>query len=287
VSTYVPGVDTIRPSTRWLGAVILPFLAVASVLLLVFPALTDRLFAWTILPPLSAMFLGSAYAGGIWYFVTVVRSPRWHRISAGMPAVCVFATLLGVATVIHWERFHPGHLSFVVWVALYVTTPVLVLAAWGRNRRADSGAPERRDLAVPGLLRVAAAAIGALALLCGVTMFLAPTLFLDSWAWQLTPLTARVTGAVLTLPGVVNLRLLWDGRWSSYRWMLQCEIVSLVGIAVSLAVSTDQIRWSTPAGPLFVVGIGVSLAAFVALYISLDSRARRTTEDSAVFVSPA
>jgi hypothetical protein len=287
VSSFVAGSDTIRPSTRWLAALILPFLAVASILLLVFPALTDRLFAWTILPPLSAMFLGSAYVGGIWYFVTVLRSPRWHRISAGIPAVCVFATLLGVATLLHWDRFHPGHLTFVVWVALYISTPVLVLGAWMANRRADSGSPERSDLAIPRPLRVTAAVIGGLALLCGITMFLAPAVFLDTWAWQLTPLTARVTGAILTLPGLVNLRLLWDVRWSAYRWMLQCEIVSLLAIVVSVAVSIDQIRWSTPAGPLFVVGIGASLGAFVAFYVSLDSRARRTPEESPVIVSRA
>jgi hypothetical protein len=269
------GSDRIRPSTRWLAAFILPFLAVASVLLLVFPAVTDRLFAWTITPPLSAMFLGSAYVGGIWYFALMLRQQRWHRLAAGIPAVLVFATLLAVATLLHWDRFHPGHLTFIVWVAIYCVTPFLVLAAWLANRRADDRQPEHPDAVIPAAIRAAAVTIGAVCLLCGVTLFLAPTLFLDSWAWQLTPLTARVTGAILTLPGLVNLRMLWDARWSSYRWMLQCEIVSLGAIVVSLVVSLDQIAWARPAGPGFVIGIAASLAGFVVLYLGGDAAARR------------
>lgn len=279
------GSDRIRPSTRWLAAFILPFLAVASVLLLVFPAVTDRLFAWTITPPLSAMFLGSAYVGGIWYFVQLLRQQRWHRLAAGIPAVLVFATLLAVATLLHWDRFHPGHLTFVVWVALYTVTPFLVLAVWLANRRADDRQLEPLDTVIPAPIRWAAVAIGAVCLVCGATMFLAPTLFLDSWAWQLTPLTARVTGAILTLPGVVNLRMVWDTRWSSFRWMVQSELACLAAVVVSVVVSAGQIEWSRPVGSIFVGGIVASVAAFLAFYVHCDSLARRENEISAGIVS--
>ena len=114
--------DRIHPFTRIVAVIILPFLAVAFVLLYPLADRTDELFAWTILPPLTALLLGSAYAGGIWFFVLVAWPKRWHELRHGFPAVLVFATLLAVATFLHWDRFHFGHISFIVWV-----TPGMVL----------------------------------------------------------------------------------------------------------------------------------------------------------------
>jgi hypothetical protein len=280
----VVGRDRTRRLTLYLAALILPFLAVASVLLLVFPAATDVLFAWTIQPPLSAMFLGSAYVGGIWYFITVLRQEdHWHRIAYGMPAVVVFATLLGIASFLHIDRFHFDRLPAWVWFALYVTTPFAVLVAWLRNRRADPRVPDRPDVAIPRAVRGIAVAVGGLALACGLTMVFAPTLFLETWAWQLTPLTARVTGAILTLPGVVNLWLLRDDRWSAFRWMVHCEIASLLSIMVSIAVCNSQIEWDRPAAPVFVAGIVASLVAFVVWVWYCDTALHRAWAD---IVSP-
>jgi len=54
--------------TRWLVGVVLPFLVTAFVILFIFPNQTEKLFAWKIQPAMSAMMLGAAYAGGIWFF---------------------------------------------------------------------------------------------------------------------------------------------------------------------------------------------------------------------------
>lgn len=88
-----------------LGAFLLPFLAIAFVILYIFPTETGRLFAWDIKPPMTAMMLAAAYAGGIWFFVRVLGASSWHEVHIGFPAVGTFASILGVTTIAHWDRF--------------------------------------------------------------------------------------------------------------------------------------------------------------------------------------
>lgn len=258
--------DEMVPLTRWLALLILPFLAVASVLLYLLPTETERLFAWTIEPPLTAMLLGSAYVGGIWFFVHVVWQGRWHRVRRGFPAVIVFAGLAGVATLLHIDRFHAGHVSFITWLVLYLTTPFLVLAALLANRRSDDGLAEEGDFRIPFRVRAAFGSLGVLALLIGLALFLIPQAFLSTWAWDLTPLTARIVGAVLTLPGMVNLWLFVDERWSAFRWIYQAQLFSLSLIAIALVVARGDLAWSRPIAPLFVTGIVLSLVGYAAFY---------------------
>ena len=267
--------DRIRPFTRVVAAVVLPFLVAAWILLYLLPNDTDALFAWTIAPSLTAMLLGSAYVGGIWFFVQVLRAGRWHRVKYGFPAVLVFAALLAVATLVHWDRFHFGHISFLTWATLYLTTPVLVAVAIVLNWGADPKADDERDYAIPLVPRFAIAAVGLVSLICGVVIFIAPGLVAGAWAWELTPLTTRVVGAVLTLPGMVNLWMLRDARWSAFRWIFQAQIVSLVFIVVALVIARGDLAASL-AAPAFVVGMVVSLVVYVALYAYCERESSRT-----------
>lgn len=267
-----PRDDRVLPSTRWLAAAILPFLLVASALLYLWPEATDRHFAWTIQPSLSATLLASAYLGGVYFFAEVLRSGRWHRVKHGFPAVAVFSGLVGAATLLHWNRFHAGHVSFITWATLYFTTPFLVLAAWLHNRRTDPKLPEAGDVRLPSALRLLLAVAGAPPLLIGLGLFVWPQALLGVWAWELTPLTARVTGAVLSLPGVVGLSLLGEGRWSAVRVLLGAQLLSLAGVLVALVRARTDLLWERPAAPLVVVGMGSYLVFYAAVYLLLERR---------------
>jgi uncharacterized integral membrane protein len=261
------GPDRIRPFTRWVAIVVLPFLVAAVLLLYLLAADTETFFAWTINPPLTAMLLGSAYVGGIWYFGQVVLQDRWHRVKYGFPAVLAFATLLAIATLVHWDRFHFGHISFVTWATLYLVTPGLTLGALLANWRTDDHRFEESDARIPLAARLVLAAVGLAALGMGLTLFAAPAVAIPVWGWELTPLTSRVVGAVLTLPGVVNAWLLVDGRWSAFRWMLQAQLVSLAFMALALLLSGGALQWSRFMAPAFVAMIVASLAIYVAVYL--------------------
>ena len=268
--------DRVHPYTRVIGAIIIPFLVAAFVLLYPLADTTDQLFAWTIRPPITAMLLGSAYAGGIVFFVHVVRPNRWHAVRHGFPAVLLFATLLAVATFLHWDRFHFGHLSFIVWVTLYVATPFLVLAAMIVNRGEDSGAVDGQDAVLPVWVRFLLALIGLCSLVVGLVLFAAPQLAISAWAWPLTPLTARVCGAILTLPGMVNLWMLGDARWSAFRQIFQAQLVALALMLLALLLRGGELLWARPSAALLVWALVGSFVVYAALYVWAERKRLRT-----------
>ncbi|WP_309068865.1 hypothetical protein [Microbacterium sp.] len=264
--------DRVLRATRILSAVIIPFLVVASVLLVVLPTQTDVTFAWTIRPPLTAMLLGAAYVGGIWFFTVVCLARAWHLVWTGFPAVVVFATLLGIATLLHVDRFHAGHPSFIAWAALYATTPFAVLAVLLVNRRHDDGRPDAVDAVIPRAWAIALATVGGAASLTGLVLFTLPQLLIDVWGWALTPLTARVVGAVLTLPGAVGVWMLADRRWSSFRAIIAAQLASLAVMIAALAVRAQDVDWTRPAAWLFATAIVASAAGYVAFFLTMERR---------------
>lgn len=266
------GDDRTLPITRVVAIVLVPFLAVAAVILFAFPARTGELFAWPIEPPLSAAVLASAYVGGIWFFARVPRS-RWHEVRHGYPAVVVFAGALLVATLLHLDRFS-ANLSFAVWMALYATTPFVAAALAVIQRPRDPGIPRPVDIVLPRFVRAGLVTIGLASAATGAVLLIAPQAAIGVWAWTLTPLTAQVTGAVLTLPGVVGVGLVRDARWSAFRVLVQAQLVSLVAMAGSLVVHRDDLladRWTTP---LFAGLVGVAIAAYATLLLWGASRSR-------------
>ena len=100
------GGGTILLYTRVLSAVIVPFLALAFVVLSAFPDQTAALFAWPIKATMTSMTLASAYLGGIYFFTRVaLRERKWSAVSGGFVAVALFATLLAS------PRWHIGRSS--------------------------------------------------------------------------------------------------------------------------------------------------------------------------------
>lgn len=102
MSTVVLRDDRVLTYTRVLSLAIVPFLLTAFVVLYLFPGDTKRLFAWPINPTMTSMMLASAYLGGAYFFLRVVFESRWNVVKTGFLSVALFASLLGVATVLHW-----------------------------------------------------------------------------------------------------------------------------------------------------------------------------------------
>jgi hypothetical protein len=127
--------DRVLPLTRAVAYAIVPFLVVAFVVLYPVPGDTQHLFAWHIVPTLTPMVLGSAYLGGAYFFLRAGQARRWSAVKAGFVPVAVFASRMGIATIIHWDRFNHRHVAFWLWALLYFTTPLLIFWVWWRNRR--------------------------------------------------------------------------------------------------------------------------------------------------------
>ena len=153
-----------------LGSVVL----FAFIVLYFFPTRTKQLFAWPIAPPMTAMFMGASYANGAIFFACVLFGNRWHRVWAPHVGVFVFATLLLIATFLHWGRFTHGHPVFYIWVFIYVVAPILTPIALLTNVREDRHLADERDAIVPLALRVVWLIPGVLFLLMRSTRSLNP-----------------------------------------------------------------------------------------------------------------
>jgi hypothetical protein len=262
--------DRVLGYTRVLSAVIVPFLVTGFVVLYVFPGDTQDLFAWPIAPRMTPMVLGSAYLGGTYFFVRVLREPRWRVVSTGLVSVALFAALLGIATVIHWEKFSHHHVAFWLWTGLYFTTPFLVIGAWLTNRRyaAPAGAGEPR---LGGPARWSIAVIGLLALVQGIVMFVAPDQMIDIWPWALTPLTCRVVGSIFCL-GSAGISVMADPRWSTVKLMLQVEAVMVTLILVGAVRARGEFDTGRPLTWVMLVGFVAVLVGSAYLWYAVEVR---------------
>lgn len=263
-----PHDDRVLPATKALSVVIVPFLVLAFAVLYPWPGDTDRLFAWPIRPTFSAMLLGSVYLGGAYFFVRAALADQWHTIKAGFPPVATFATLMGIATLLHWDKFNRHHVAFWLWVALYFTTPFLVFAVWVVNRPHSSLAGPA-DLLVALPVTRLIGAIGLLAAATSAFCFLLPARAIQIWPWPLTPLTARVMGAIFAL-GVAAIGAFAERRWSAMRIMVQVEVLMLALIGVAAVRAHSEFDTGRPLTWAMAVGFVLVLVGSVGLYARMS-----------------
>jgi hypothetical protein len=256
--------------TRWVALVIIPFLVVAFAVLVPSPSDTGRLFAWEIKPTLTSMVLGSVYLGGAYFFLRVFRAREWHTVKGGFVPVGTFATLMGVATIAHWDKFLHTHLAFWLWAGLYFTTPFLVFWVFFANRGHDAPAADTDLLLSVGVSRIIAVA-GGLSLLTGAFLFLLPRQAVTIWPWTLTQLTSRVLGAIFCL-GMAGLGTLFDRRWSSARVLLQVAALMLALIVAAGARATGEFDAANAMTWLISAGFVAVLAAVIVLSLRMDAR---------------
>jgi hypothetical protein len=264
--------DRVLAYSRGLSLFIVPFLLVAFVILYLFPGHTARLWSWHVAISMTSMVLASAYLGGAYFFLRVARSRHWHEVGTGFLAVTAFASLLGVATLLHWDTFLHDHVAFWLWAGLYFTAPFLVIGAWLANRR-YAAPPTAGDVVLRPLERRLVVAVGLLALATGLALFLAPGTMNDLWPWPLTPLTARVIGATFCLGGA-GVGVWFDPRWTSMRVMLQVEILMLVLMLIAAVRARDElIRSHALAWPL-LLGSLLMLAGSAYLWLTYEHHPR-------------
>jgi hypothetical protein len=264
--------DRVLPATRILSVVITPFLLVAFVVLYFFPSAHDtaHLFAWRIVPPFTPMLLAAVYLGGAYFFVRAARAPQWHCVEGGFISVGCFATLMGIATIIHWDKFIHANFAFWLWAGLYFTTPFLVFGVWFRNRREES-ATTAADLLLSPVTALIIGVAGVAAAISSLFLFLFPKTAIHIWPWQLTQLTARVMGAIFAL-GVAGIGAFSDKRWTGARILLQVEGFMLALILIAAFRARGEFNTSRPLTWVFAAGfLGLGVATAV-LYFRMESR---------------
>src|ERR687885_96834 len=205
VTTAAPHVPVLRPMRALLVVFgVLTLLAVAA--LFVRPETTDRYFAWTIKPPVTAAFLGAAYLAGCTLVVLSLRAVAWAHARAAVVTILVFTVLTLVATVVHLDRFHlqvdrpAARAAAWFWLAVYVSVPLVMVVLLALQQRAEGVHPDRAR-PLPRWLAVALAAEGAVMFAVGAVLFVRPGT-ISAWPWALSPLTSRAVGAWLVSFGL-------------------------------------------------------------------------------------
>jgi hypothetical protein len=252
------GRDQVLPVSKVLAAIIVPILTAAFIMLFLFPGHSGLLFAWPVNPTMSAMMLGGTYLGGAYFFARAVKAKEWHTVSLGFLPVSTFAGILGIATLLHWDRFTQGHISFILWVFLYFTLPFVIPVIWYINQRAAGAGPAQPSMS--RLLRTSLGGIGVVMTLASLVLLVMPEVMIPAWPWTLTPLTARVTSAMFALPGLVGIGVALDGRWSSAKIIFQAQVVAIGLIFLAMLFAAGDIQWSHWGIWLFISGLLLTLA---------------------------
>ncbi len=193
------------PPMRWLLYVAAFLVFLAGLVLFVFPLRTAEWFAWTVNPPMTAVFLGAAYWSAAGLEVTGARSASWESARLAVWPVFVFTTLTLGVTLLHLDRFHlspeNGTLAQIAtwaWLAIYAMVPVAMLVvSWMqiRSRRPAPTSVTAGRPVLPPALRLLMAGIAGVLLCYGVALLAVPAYAAAWWPWTLSELTARAVGA--------------------------------------------------------------------------------------------
>src|SRR5437588_9635510 len=107
---------------------------VAGPVLFLFPRDTTAYFAWTINHPLTPVFMGANYFGGIGA-LWAMRTNRWSVARALLPGIFVFAITQLLATLLHVPIFNWSHPVAWAWLFVYVSSPVATAIVWVQMER--------------------------------------------------------------------------------------------------------------------------------------------------------
>jgi hypothetical protein len=262
--------DRVLPETRGVAIFVIPFLLAAWIILYLLPERSKDLFAWPINPSMTARLMGSGYLAGAYFFWRAATIKTWHKVANGFLPVAIFAGLMGLSTLLHWERFSHGHFAFYTWVALYAITPVLVLLVWLRNRQADPRTYIEADVWVPASVRWVMMMVGLVLAMIALVFYIHPEWMIAVWPWPITPLTARACLAFFILSALTEIALALDPRWSAQRIIIQGQIFALALILLGAALSWPDFHPST--GWIYIVGILIVLLVNLVFYIRMESR---------------
>jgi hypothetical protein len=203
-------------------------------------------------------------------------------VGLGILPITPFAFAMGLATLLHWDRFNHGHISFWLWAIVYAITPFLVPYVWFRNQATDPRRPDPDNVAVPWFVRGLVGLSGVPQLLLALGLFLTPSLLIPVWPWQLTPLTARVIGGWWSLLGAGALLLAVEPRWSAWRITVQGTLIFDVLLLIGFARAWSDFN---PANPLtwgYLALMFTSLSGLSVLYAAMEYQRWRQTRGSAM-----
>jgi hypothetical protein len=275
--------DHVLPAMRVAALVVVAVLVPALIILWGLPVRTDDLWAWTIKAPLTPIFMGAGYGAGAYFFLRVYRTPRWHEVSVGVLSAAVFALLMLVTTLVHFDKFNQGTahdglpdppllatIAYYGWTIVYILSPWVVGWLWWRNHQLDPLQAADGEPLVPAGVRLAARVIAIGALAGAAVMLLSPSTVIEHWGWGLTDLTARVLGCFTAQVGTGFVLLSLDARWSSWKVLVQTFLIAVALLLVGAIREWDTFLSDRPLRWIYLAGLAGGAGALLALYRAME-----------------
>jgi hypothetical protein len=256
-------------------------LAAAGVQCYVLSARTDRWFAWTVAPALSAAVLGAGYFGSMVMVVEARRATRWVDARVVLVSTFVFSTLTLLVTLLHLDKFHldhgtaTGRLAAVAWLVVYGFVPPFVLWLLVRQRRAPGGEPPRTGTPLRPWAIATLGVEGSALLVVGAVLFVRGK-DADFWAWRLSDLTAQAISAWVLALGVMLLLCAWEREVSRARPALHSVATAAVLWVLAMVRFHDTVRWHL-AGAV-TVAVPVLLLATIVAALAPAARGERAAQ---------
>ena len=253
---------------------------IAGVQLFILSEDTDRFFAWTITPPITAAFLGAAFWSSFALEALAARRPEWARARIAVPTALTFSVLTLLATLLHLNRFHFGgptlgaQVAAWAWLAVFVVVPPALALALLRQSRV-AGVDPPRTAPIPFQLRRVLAFQGALLGVTGLLLFTIPQAIEPLWPWNIVPLTGRAIGAWLIALAVVAFHVLRENDLDRiYPAMVSYAIFGGLQIVVLFRYG-PWVRWGQPSTWLyFLLCISIAVTGLIIMRL-YKRRAKR------------
>jgi hypothetical protein len=251
----------VRPTTVGMRRMLL----IASILvfivgiqLFILTEYTDRFFAWTIEPPLTAAFLGAAYWASFAMEFLAARRRIWVHARIAVPAVLIFTGLTLVVTLLHLDRFHLSNPNLLTrgaawaWLIVYVVVPPLMGVLLILQLRVPGVDPPRQS-ALPGWVRAILIVHAVIMIPLGLALLIAPDATVGLWPWKLTPLTGRAIGAWSLALGIAAAQAYWENNWARVHVATMSYTVFGAFELLALIRYTGNVDWSKPQAWMYVL----------------------------------
>jgi hypothetical protein len=229
-----------------------------GVAMLAYPADTGDYFAWQLGPVPLASLVGGLFVASTLVFGLAIRR-SWVEVRGVVAAVLGLTVPMLAATIVHEDVFTFSRPVAVVWVVLFVASPltygaVLVLR---RDEAADADAPGLPDTVRAGFAALATAFVG-FAVLCWIGRLSVAEVV----PFDLTPMGAAFLGAWSLFVAVLAL-------WPAVRPTEELELPLIALVAYPLAgVVSALLTWDEFTGGqlIWVLALlGVAVAALAQL----------------------
>lgn len=256
---------SIRPLTNGMRGLLLVFglLTLLAVgVLYILAESTNRYFAWTVLPPVTAAFLGGGFGAGFVLVLLTRRERAWANARVGVLTILLFVVLTLLATLLHLDRFHfsaPGAIARFAawfWLIVYVIVPLAMIAVLARQVRVPGSDPPRQR-ALPRWITWLIGLQAMVMVVLGTGLFLVPQAVRTVWPWALTPLTGRAIGAWLIALGVGAALAIREQDLLRLRAAVAAYAVFGALQLGALARFADQVRWGVAGWAYTLVAISV------------------------------